>query len=344
MEAPPSLPNSTTEENPVDTSNGDVASNGDVLSPGAAAILGNLPRRPSAGLNQPLGPRFILRNNPDAPNQTVTKRGTDEIREHLRHLGPSNLASRPRQTRYQNVKIKAPGVSPTRSGVTDSDSGRRFSTEQQRRSSELISIHTGTDAPTTTPAGSDSRDGIRAVRQGYGTIDRVLEPRVVDSSSKAAQSDIRIDATKLLIPTEHEQRLYSPASTPSRTPNRSKPSSVHSYETRPIGHQKGPSRISGPVHGPARSGSITEQVIDVNGIRKVVLQTTSSSSASSDTERMAGRSPKSLLSPHGLSHEEAVESEHTDEASTSVTKKRRRRRKNRKHDGHDNERKPLLPK
>ena len=35
-------------------------------------------------------------------------------------------------------------------------------------------------------------------------------------------------------------------------------------------------------HGPARSGSITENIIDVNGIRKVVLQTNSSSSNDED--------------------------------------------------------------
>lgn len=306
-----------------------------LLSPGITS-LSNEPRRSS----QPLGPRFILRNNPDAPNETVTKRGTDEIREHLKHLGPSNLASRPRQTRYQNVKIKAPGVSPTRSGITVSDSGRRFSTEPQRRSSELLSIDTAIGA---SAIGFDPKDGMRTVRQGYGTIDQPPDSPVVDSASKGTQADLGIDTAQLIMPTEHERRSDTPASTPSRTPNRSKPSSIHSYETHPVDHQKGPSRISAPIHGPARSGSITEQVIDVNGVRKVVLHAPSSSS-SSDTERMTTRSPPSPLSQDGLSHEQAVESEPTDDASARLIKKKRRRRKNQKHSGHDNERKPLLPK
>lgn len=72
-------------------------------------------------------PRFQMRtqNTKDSDPRVgwITQRGaTDEIREHLKHLGPSNLASRPRHTRYQNVKIKRGSVSPMRSEQTDVDS------------------------------------------------------------------------------------------------------------------------------------------------------------------------------------------------------------------------------
>ncbi|KKA23089.1 DUF21 and CBS domain protein (Mam3) [Rasamsonia emersonii CBS 393.64] len=323
VEEPASLP--TQEDNVVDLGKGTTA------SPPVGGASSDAPNRRAGSISQPPAPRFLLRNkngelDPAAPNETVTKRGTDEVREHLRHLGPSNLASRPRQTRYQNVKIKAPGCSPTRAGPADSDGGPRVSGEQIRRPSETIGCQGGIGAGLLHSAGKDAKDGVHALKSGYGTIGA---HEGGNQASKGTQANLKTDLTKLVVPElENENQAETPHSSPLRTPNRSKPSSVHSYETRAIDHHKGPSRISGP----ARSGSITEQVIDVNGIRKVILQTTSSSS--SDTERPTRASPV----------DDAIETNPSDNADgqgTQGSKKKRRRRK-RKPDGKDGERQPLL--
>jgi len=153
-------------------SDGELIDDGGKRPSSTPSRLNPLQRRNSV---EPPPPRFQLRRQPADSNsnsndQWFTQRGaTDEIREHLKHLGPSNLASRPRQTRYNTVKIKRAGNSPSRSPQTQSH--------------------------------LDAKDGAHALQAGYGTL-------------------------------------------------RS-----------------------------ARSGSITEQTVDVNGVRKVVLHTNSTSSS-----------------------------------------------------------------
>lgn len=247
------------------------------------------PRRWSGAINQPLPPKFLLRNrngamDPGAPNEPITKRGTDEIREHLKHLGPSNLASRPRQTRYQNVKIKAPGASPARSGYARSDDGRRMSAEQRRRS-EPTSYQGDMGAGLVTSAARDASDGVQSVQYGYGTMGRRSTQIPANSDDFPQQATKSTQATldgppQIVVPEaieEDERDVPQPLPTsPYRSPNRSQPDSIHSHEHRFTRHS-----------GPARSGSITEQIIDVNGVRKVVLQTTSSSSSLSEAERLS---------------------------------------------------------
>lgn len=280
----------------------------------------------------PLGPKFTLRNNSGAPEQLVVKRGTDEIREHLKHLGPSNLASRPRLTRYQNVKIKAPGTSPTRSGMTDSESGRPTS-RQRRRPSEVASNGSGIGSKLLRSPSFQAKDGVHAVQQGYGTIDGGVTSAIspLDADQKQQIEDI-IPESRF----ERESGILAPS--PHRTPRGSKPNSLYSIEHR---------RTNSFRPGPARSGSITEQVIDVNGVRKVVLQTTSSSSSGDEDPTSNDKtSPTSQylsrLETTRIIYEQAIESEHDGESASTSKKKRRRRKK--KKQGNDPENAPLLPK
>ncbi|OKL56361.1 hypothetical protein UA08_08513 [Talaromyces atroroseus] len=291
------------------------------------------PRKLSSGLFQPpLGPRFTLRNNPDAPEQYIVKRGTDEIREHLKHLGPSNLASRPRQTRYQNVKIKAPGSSPSRSGMTDSES-TRLSNEQHRLPSEVASTGSAIGSKLLSSPSFSAKDGVQAVMQGYGTIDGAAHSmiRPLDDDHERARRDNDVIA-------ESQYENQTNLSLPYETTNRSHASSVHSFQTRSSDVRRNETFKPGPT----RSGSITEQVIDLNGIRKVILQTTSS--CSSESERGTSGSPHETLHQKSLeSNEHVVESEQDDEETVSTSKKKRRRRKKKKKHGDDPENAPLLP-
>ncbi|KAL1868398.1 cell agglutination protein Mam3 [Paecilomyces lecythidis] len=285
------------------------------------------PRRPSFVEAPP--PRFLLRRQTgDATHETVARVGTtDEIREHLKHLGPSNLASNPRQTRYQSVKIK-PGASPTRSG----DSGRRVS-EDQPKAPASVQYQGGSGAGIIQTAGTDAKDGVQALKSGYGTMtDRPPTSNDAPSQvSNSAQGGNARSAPKVNIPEAVEEVDGD--------------DSRGSQNSRPVSSESGLSdhlRPNYQCHGPARSGSITEQVVDVNGVKKVVLQT--NSGASSDTERQ----PDTHAHQNGNKRDTNKEPDESDGGShvsgQTVSKKRRRRKKRNtksKHSG-DGERQPLL--
>ncbi|KFY63141.1 hypothetical protein V497_02107, partial [Pseudogymnoascus sp. VKM F-4516 (FW-969)] len=65
---------------------------------------------PAVFSTSPKATFMIRRSSAAADGGSVTVRGNaTDMREHLKHLGPSNVASRPKTTRYNTVKIK-PGV------------------------------------------------------------------------------------------------------------------------------------------------------------------------------------------------------------------------------------------
>ncbi|KAI4244086.1 MAG: hypothetical protein L6R42_010546, partial [Xanthoria sp. 1 TBL-2021] len=88
--------------------------------------------------------------------------------DHFRHLGPSNLASRPRQTRYNTVKIK-PGGGSLAENVIKANAGNNDG------SPLAVSIASpapqgGAGTGLLSSAGKDASDGVLAVQKGYGTI------------------------------------------------------------------------------------------------------------------------------------------------------------------------------
>ncbi|KAJ5724447.1 hypothetical protein N7493_006175 [Penicillium malachiteum] len=278
-------------------------------------------------------PRFQLRRPADsdanAPDMWITQRGaTDEIREHLKHLGPSNLASRPRQTRYHAVKIKRSGNSPSRSTQTDMESAQ--STSDSQRQPTSIGFQGGIGAGLVNP-GSDAKDGAHALKIGYGSI------TTNDTVSKSTSSQQYKELPQVSIPEavneEHEDQQPHPASsrkTSSRT------DSLESTESRSdfIYHHR----------GPTRSGSITEQIIDVNGIRKVVLHTNGTSSSEDERKSSPHTRGSSPRLKNGLIDSQ---NDFIDPAnSNSNTKKRRRRKKRGQNlkpaDGDVGEDQPLL--
>ncbi|KAJ6095662.1 hypothetical protein N7486_006408 [Penicillium sp. IBT 16267x] len=271
-------------------------------------------------------PRFQLRkhaddNNTDKPDMWITQRGaTDEIREHLKHLGPSNLASRPRQTRYHTVKIKRSGTSPSRSAQTDFESGQ--STSESQPHIAPIGYQGGIGAGLV-KSGLDAKDGAHALKIGYGTITSH------DTVTKSTSPQQFKDLPQVSIPDPvHEEWEVQPRSA-STQKDSSRAGSIKSIDSRSdfIYHHR----------GPARSGSITEQIVDVNGIRKVVLHTIGTSSSDGEDKN----APKHR---HGGIDQQG---DHPDHASSHSNVKKRRRRKKRgqnsKHEGSEHgEDQPLL--
>ncbi|KAJ5225708.1 hypothetical protein N7468_006933 [Penicillium chermesinum] len=280
-------------------------------------------------------PRFHLRkqngaNDRNSPDVWITQRGaTDEIREHLKHLGPSNLASRPRQTRYHAVKIKhRGGGSPSLSAQTDVDSGR--STSESQRQVPPTGYQGGIGAGLVTP-GNDAKDGAHALKLGYGTIN------AADHVTKSTNAQQYKELPQVSIPEAvNEEREEQPHSASQH--GNSGAASVKSTESR--------SEVMYHHRGPTRSGSITEQVVDVNGIRKVVLHTNGTSSSDGEDNSYSSPDHTRYSSP---SHSNAADSskDHTQEHpdSTSNNKKRRRRKKRpgpKMSDGAATEEQPLL--
>ena len=201
---------------------------------------------------------FLMRRTSGASN--IMDRGfvsrridTPEIREHLKHLGPSNLASRPRTTRFNTVKIK--------SGVPKaSDSPLKgVETAPQNIISSQTTADGGVGEGLVQSAGKDAKDGVHALQVGYGTVERPL-------SSKGSNKGVQVGGESLKGIVGHARRKDSNSSAETTSTIRSLPQ----QESRTTA-------LSHATRG-ARSGSITENVIETGGIKKVVLEPTSSSS------------------------------------------------------------------
>lgn len=324
------------EEPPLNAS---IITDGDLIDadstkPSSLPKPSDLIRRRSS-VEAPL-PRFQLRKpNGDvtshAANEWVTQVGTtDEIREHLKHLGPSNLASRPRQTRYHAVKIKRSSTSPSRSAQTDFESGHSTS-DSQKLNPSSTAYQGGIGAGLLNSAGPDAKDGAHALKIGYGTM---ASP---DSLSKGTNAQQYKDLPQVSIPEavheEHEDQPRSGSTREANTVVQSEESEdqPHSERTRKASSgdcsiQSSHSPPTFPYHnrGPARSGDITEQVVDVNGIRKVVLHANCTSS--SEGESHLGHHGDHIHTEGAVFDTDDTKSE-TPDTKLSKSKKKRRRKK-----------------
>lgn len=299
---------------------------------------GDRPENPAAGsaevnrrrssVEAPL-PRFQLRKlNSDAADELVTQIGaTDEIREHLKHLGPSNLASRPRSTRYQNVKIKRNSLSPTRLAQNNVDNLDSIRVISETQPLNLSGDARGGIGAGLLRKGNDAKDGVYAVKVGYGAFG----PNEGISKGTSAQKNKDLPQVSIPEAVNEEQDEHRPPV--SNDGNHSSDSQV-SERLRP----------SYQNQGPVRSGSITEQVVDVNGIRKVILHTTSASSSEAETGEPHDSKNKSA-SYHEPAHNGRAGSKDDRDGTggaIDVVKKKRRKRKRGKGSKDAAEEQPLL--
>ncbi|KAL4970958.1 putative DUF21 and CBS domain protein (Mam3) [Aspergillus stella-maris] len=282
------------------------------------ATNGHTTARRRSSVEAPLA-RFQLRRSQGdkerhSVDALVTRLGSnDEIREHLKHLGPSNLASRPRQTRYQNVKIKRRSSSPSRSGRTDMDSV----IDSMHARHQSANLPAASDTIAFSSNGLNPRDGAHAV---IVSNVNALSP---DSNSK--------NGPTVSIPEQvAEEQESAPQSASSRPP-------------ASAGSDVDPTLSGSYIHrGPARSGSITEHIVDVNGIRKVVLHTTSSNS-SSETEGQSSRPKFPVRQESEVIDLGETDGEPTATSSSSKKKRRHRRHKKSREVNNGDEATPLLP-
>lgn len=250
-----------------------------------------------------------------------------ETLEHLKHLGPSNVASRPRQTRFQTVKIK-PGA----------DTGFKASMPSiPAKHLPVFAAARGADGPGHATSGKSATDEVLNVQASYGTM---------NSSTKTSNNNTQ------------SQQQYKDGSA-QREPNADKSgtrtasagSDTTAAPLPKINNSSEPYYRRKKTNNVARSGSITENIVDAGGIKKTVLETTSSSSdIDEDEEEDGGGGPleemntQSLTGGGGEANDENVAGSRPRGAGG---RKKRRRRKRKptavgEEDGPGEENQPLL--
>ncbi|OIW24395.1 DUF21-domain-containing protein [Coniochaeta ligniaria NRRL 30616] len=226
-------------------------------SPRAATVM---MRRSSAGIDGHL-----------VKSTVPVRANLEEMRQHLRHLGPSNPATNPKNTRSTTVKIK-PGIvtSSTRVGST---AGEIIE--------EVPPAHRQDDETTALLNNVSGKDGIQALQEHYGTTvsPKPTSPPIVaeqNGGTQTAEEDLSDKGTQTRAPTSGEDIGMS------------RPSSNDSVHSLPSDLGLAAAQQKKRY---VRSGSITENVVETRGVRKVVLETTSSSNEDDETIVVAARSP-----------------------------------------------------
>ena len=210
----------------------------------------------SPGAKQAYRRTSSIANASDKEGGSKPRQMNPEMREHLKHLGPSNLASRPRTTRYNTVKIK-PGAGSLVEGLKDGSS------ETPRTGS--VAAQGGVGAGLVNSAGKDAKDGVLALQAGYGTIPSGSPPSPKKSRKGSLVAKASEETRQARLSADGEGRWGSRHH--SRANSHSTVDSLDGMRS-----PRSPSN-----RGTARSGSITENIIEAGGIRKTVLEMTSSS-------------------------------------------------------------------
>jgi metal transporter CNNM len=245
---------------------------------------------------------------------------TADLRQHLKHLGPSNVASRPKATKYSSVKIK-PGVGtipenrvPTAASTHEAESSQ-VATSQTVVNGDSSRPEGGIGAGLIGSAALEAQDGAHAVAHGYGSISpgsknpSIHEEAEVQAEHEATSSKPMTASEASAFADSHtaanleasernahdqEQRSNQQNGThepfEQEQPDLPQKLVVQGGTSRPVSQDR---RGSGSSHSTlgemeddrpgirsrraVRSGSITENIVDMNGMKKVVLEANSSS-------------------------------------------------------------------
>lgn len=199
---------------------------------------------------------LLRRASADQNGKTVhttvpVKTNLEDMRDHFKNLGPSNPASNPKTTRVSAVKIK-PGTAATPILQPVSESMRAITEDPEG----IVDERTGLLRPQVT-----AKDGVQALHHSfYGSpnpgMGNSYRP-TVDTADDGRLSGKEDNKSRTRQGTSGSEDNISPAD---------------SVETEPIVRRR----------GHVRSGSITENIVEAGGIRKVVLEANSSSGSEGD--------------------------------------------------------------
>lgn len=285
---------------------------------------------------------FLVRRRSSGNKGLVEPLRSDDpqIYEHLKHLGPSNAANRPKSTRINTVKIK-PGVTGATPEIpqTIPEHGRPASSPA-RDSIVALDSHApegGVGEGLLASAGREASDGVHSLAVGYGTMAAPSGDRMSWKSGRSGARALEDDAlSPRATGKENDENAHLNVGDNAKDQNtgddnprsraNSTVGSLHSVKTR----SRSPKR-----RHTARSGSISENIVDVDGIRKVVLETTSSSDEEDKAHLLADGAQDSK------GHSEA-ESSNTGNKTGGKKKRKKRGKKKKGNGGDSSESQPLL--
>lgn len=267
---------------------------------------------------------FLRRTSDGGAGNTIQVRGNvNDMREHLKHLGPSNLASRPKQTRYNTVKIK-PGHPPNRSDSRADSSAVYHDSIVDEPYTDEPAPQGGEGEGLLRSAGLDASDGVAALYQGYGSFNPPQPP------TKDSEGQLDGPPKQSVLSTTGASRESNSPSYRAFLRHNSNDSerssdtlgSLHSSNNSPTRRR----------HGAARSGSITENVIEAGGVRKVILETSQSSGDERHNNIRIENDPSRRSPPEYTVHDGPTDAHESQGGQPSpegeqVKKKRRRQRK-----------------
>ena len=251
------------------------------------------------------------------------KDGQKKPKESAKNIGPSNLASRPRTTRYNTVKIKPGGTGLA--DTTHKPHTHEYPSEP-RRLSESTAPHGGVGAGFLSSAGKDAKDGVIAVQAGYGTMG-VSPPQSKGRDSVPGDID-QIAPNRRR---DDEDRTGGDRQ-PSNSRGRASSQSSTVGSLRSIGSR---SKSKTAV---ARSGSLSENVVHAGGIKKTVLETTSSSEEADGNGEGGAKVP----SGHDGADEAATKENNKPGSSVGGEQSQKKKRRRKKRSGKKGDEQPLM--
>ncbi|KAH7069748.1 hypothetical protein BKA63DRAFT_88310 [Paraphoma chrysanthemicola] len=290
---------------------------------------------------------FLVRRRSSGNKGTMEPLRSDdpEVYQHLRHLGPSNAANRPKTTRINTVKIKPGNAAPAPAiPQTIPENARPASSHSTVVAQDSHAPEGGIGAGLLNSAGREASDGVHSVAIGYGT----MAPSGDRMSWKSGRSGLREAEEQPRSPKytakDDEEIIVDNTKQDGEGTNRDHGSRPRSRSVSTIASLKSTrTRSKSPPkkRHTARSGSISENVIDVNGVKKIVLETTSSSD-SEDKVLVDVQADGAHDGEKGHS-----EAESNNAGSKSKDKKKRKKRGKKKKGGNageSSESQPLLGK
>lgn len=253
-----------------------------------------------------------------------------EVMQHLKHLGPSNAANRPKSTRINTVKIK-PGGQTTGPDIpkTIPENSQPPADASYSESVIMDGSHApqgGIGAGLLSSAGLEASDGVHSLAMGYGTIGSTGD-RMSWKSGASGRNATKEDHPSPRTSAKDDDRNGGDHFR-GRSKSVSTIASLRSLKSR--------SPSPPPKRHTARSGSISENIVDFNGIQKMILETTSSSD---DDDK--------VMSEHNYHMDDSkhsdADSAHASSKGASNKKRRKKRGKKKKNGpGDGGESQPLL--
>lgn len=280
---------------------------------------------------------FTLRRRSTGNKAMDALRADDpEMMKHLKHLGPSNAANRPKSTRINTVKIKPAHTASPQPEIPSTIPENSRPASQTVLAQDSHAPEGGIGAGLLSSAAGEASDGVHSLAVGYGTMAAPSGDRM---SWKSGKSGTKNTGDEAISPGAQQPSYADVVAEGTEGQNGGQPKARRASQSTIGSLQSRKSRSRSPPkkRHTARSGSISENIIDVNGIKKIVLETTSSSDSD---DKLAYSQADGVQDSRQHSEDESAQTVGKGDSK----KKRKKRGKKKNKGGNSSESQPLLGK